>query len=47
MSLPASHDVPTKERDEPLPLTLGFVLVMGALIVIGWFAMFLLLQNRW
>ena len=33
--------------DEPLPATLGFVLVMGTAIIIGWFAMFLILKARW
>jgi hypothetical protein len=33
--------------DEPLPETLRFVSVLGGLIVIGWFLMFLLLQQRW
>ena len=35
------------EAEEPLPLTLGFVLVFGVAIVAGWFAMFALLQSRW
>lgn len=33
--------------DEPLPVTLGFVLVLGGLIAVGWFAMFLLVRSRW
>jgi hypothetical protein len=33
--------------DEPLPATLTFVFILGALIVIGWFGMFALLQARW
>jgi hypothetical protein len=37
---------PTR-KDEPLPTTLAFVLVMGAAIFIGWFAMFALLKERW
>jgi hypothetical protein len=38
---------PGEVRDEPLPLTLRFVFVLGGLILAGWFAMFLLLQERW
>ena len=34
-------------RDEPLPATLAFVFVLGALILIGWFAMYVLLRVRW
>jgi hypothetical protein len=34
-------------KDEPLPATLGFVLVMGSAILVGWFAMFVLLKERW
>jgi hypothetical protein len=33
--------------DEPLPATLGFVFVLGALILVGWFAMYFLLRARW
>lgn len=34
-------------RDEPLPATLTFVSILGALILAGWFAMYLLLRGRW
>jgi hypothetical protein len=34
-------------RDEPLPATLTFVLILGTLITIGWFAMYVLLRERW
>jgi hypothetical protein len=34
-------------RDEPLPVTLAFVLTFGGLILVGWLAMFLLLRARW
>ncbi len=37
----------TEPPDEPLPLTLRFVFALGAFILIGWFSMFLLLQERW
>jgi hypothetical protein len=40
-------DLPVKERDDPLPLTLRFVMVIGVLILVGWFLMFMLLQARW
>jgi hypothetical protein len=30
-----------------LPATLTFVLCVGAIILIGWIAMFFLLQSRW
>jgi len=33
--------------DEPLPATLAFVFVLGALILVGWFAMYVLLRARW
>jgi hypothetical protein len=33
--------------DEPLPATLAFVFTLGALIVVGWFAMYVLLRARW
>jgi hypothetical protein len=36
-----------KAIEDPLPLTLRFVFVLGAFILIGWFAMFFLLQARW
>lgn len=34
-------------EDEPLPATLSFVLVMGAVFVVLWFLMFVLLKSRW
>jgi hypothetical protein len=34
-------------RDEPLSATLAFVLSLGALILVGWFAMYVLLRARW
>lgn len=34
-------------QDEPLPATVRFVFVLGSLIVVGWFAMFVLLKDRW
>ena len=34
-------------RDEPLPATLAFVFWLGGLILVGWFAMYLLLRARW
>lgn len=34
-------------RDEPLPATLSFVFTLGGLILVGWFAMFVLLRARW
>jgi hypothetical protein len=37
----------TDRADEPLPLTLRFVLVIGALFFVGWFLMFALLWERW
>jgi hypothetical protein len=33
--------------DEPLPATLRFVFALGALILVGWFAMYFLLRARW
>jgi hypothetical protein len=49
MSVSQTPHVPETDevRDEPLPLTLRFVVGIGAFILIGWFAMFLLLQERW
>ncbi len=38
---------PDPTADEPLPLTLRFVLALGIFILIGWFCMFALLQARW
>ncbi len=34
-------------EDEPLPGTLTFVLVMGAVFAALWFLMFMLLRARW
>jgi hypothetical protein len=34
-------------RDEPLPATLTFVCFLGAFILVGWFAMYVLLRGRW
>jgi hypothetical protein len=34
-------------RDEPLPATLAFVFSIGAFILVGWFAMYVLLRARW
>jgi len=36
-----------EEADTPLPSTLRFVMTFGALITIGWFALFFLLRSRW
>jgi hypothetical protein len=36
-----------RETEEPLPITLRFVFALGTFILIGWFLMFLLLQERW
>ncbi len=41
------RDTALEVSDEPLPLTLRFVFVLGGLIVVGWFLMFFLLQERW
>jgi hypothetical protein len=30
-----------------LPATLAFVMCVGALILVGWIAMFVVLQSRW
>lgn len=35
------------QTDEPLPATLAFVLTIGVLFFVGWFAMFFLLKARW
>jgi hypothetical protein len=34
-------------RDVPLPGTLWFVLVMGAVFAVGWFALYELMRSRW
>ena len=37
-----------KEQDDlALPVTLRFTLTFGALIAIGWFALYILLRSRW
>ncbi len=36
-----------QDGDEPLPATLTFVSVIGALFFVGWFAMYALLWSRW
>jgi hypothetical protein len=36
-----------EDREAPLPATLGFTLIFGALMAIGWLAFFLLLRSRW
>jgi hypothetical protein len=33
--------------DEPLPQTARFVFAIGALILVGWCLMYLLLRARW
>ncbi|HTU68921.1 MAG TPA: hypothetical protein VMF11_01255 [Candidatus Baltobacteraceae bacterium] len=35
------------ERDVPLPGTLAFVLGIGVAFLIGWFALFALMAERW
>jgi hypothetical protein len=40
-------DPTASDTDEPLPLTLRFVLALGGLIFVGWFIMFAVLQERW
>ncbi len=47
MRTPSFLKIPPDIAEEPLPLTLGFVLALGGLITVGWFAMFALLQSRW
>lgn len=47
MRTPSFFKNPPDVAEEPLPLTLSFVLVLGASITVGWFAMFALLQSRW
>jgi hypothetical protein len=34
-------------QKEPLPATLTFVFLMGAVFLVLWFGMFLLLKERW
>jgi len=38
---------PHGPAEQPLPVTLRFVLSMGALFAVGWVLMFLLLRSRW
>ena len=38
---------PKPQLDEPLPATLRFVVAIGIFIFIGWFLMFVLLEDRW
>jgi hypothetical protein len=38
---------PKPQLDEPLPATLRFVAAIGIFIFIGWFLMFVLLEDRW
>ena len=47
MRTPSSPDTRTDPPDEPLPQTLRFVSILGGLIIVGWFLMFILLQERW
>jgi hypothetical protein len=35
------------QRDEPLPATTLFVFGIGLLFAVGWFAMYVLLRDRW
>ena len=35
------------QPDEPLPATLAFVSGLGTFILVGWFAMYVLLRARW
>jgi len=39
-------DIDSPDHDEPLPLTLTFVMVMGAAFFVGWILMFVLLKAR-
>jgi len=36
-----------QNADEPLPLTLRFVMTMGAAFFVGWILMFWLFKGRW
>jgi hypothetical protein len=38
---------PETETDVALPATLRFTLTFGAVILVGWFALFFLLRSRW
>jgi hypothetical protein len=40
-----NHD--RDKTDVPLPGTLAFVLVMGAVFLASWLGLFLLLKERW
>jgi hypothetical protein len=44
---PVSEQPTVAQRDLPLTGTLRFVFVMGAAFLVGWFAMFMLLKERW
>lgn len=37
----------TEDPEAPLPATLRFTLTFGALMAIGWIALFILLRSRW
>jgi len=38
----------SNDRDDiPLPATLGFVLGIGLVFLIGWFTLFALMAERW
>ena len=41
------RDNPQEPRDQPLPVTVGFVIALGLLIAGGWLLMFRLLAERW
>jgi hypothetical protein len=44
----AMHQKPDDaQKDQPLPLTVGFVFALGLLIAGGWLLMFRLLATRW
>ncbi len=47
MTVPDSPPPLTEPAEEPLPLTLRFVFVIGAIITVGWFVMLWLLKERW
>jgi hypothetical protein len=35
------------EGDPDLPATMTFVSIVGAIILVGWISMFLLMRSRW
>ena len=39
-------DTDSHDGDEPLPLTLTFVMVLGSTFFVGWILMFMLLKAR-